>query len=177
MDSPDCGRHSAVHTEAGLLYPARDAPLRPWADSTAHACLCTDFTEFCLEACCPGACRWTLRGPAQQTAAQGATLGVGVAVRTQQRRQGVTSDLKISTVISFLLAPALFPLIWGVLVYRGRWLTGARPRGTLVTRVELPDEISLVDLPHLVPWDLLHQQQLRGHGVRGQDAPADRSSV
>lgn len=40
-------------------------------------------------------------------------------------------------------------------------------------RVKLPDEVSLVDLPHLVPRDLLHQQQLRGHSVWGQDASAE----
>lgn len=32
--------------------------------------------------------------------------------------------------------------------------------GALLVRVKLPDEVSLVDLPHLVPRDLLHQQQL-----------------
>lgn len=30
----------------------------------------------------------------------------------------------------------------------------------LVMRVELPEEVLLVDLPHLVPRDLLHQQEL-----------------
>lgn len=54
---------------------------------------------------------------------------------------------------------------------------GSRLEGTLLTRVELPDEVSLVDLPHLVPRDLLYQQELRGHGVRGQDTPADMGVV
>ena len=45
--------------------------------------------------------------------------------------------------------------------------------GALLVRVKLPDEVSLVDLPHLVPRDLLHQQQLRGYRVRGQDASAE----
>lgn len=45
--------------------------------------------------------------------------------------------------------------------------------GALLVWVKLPDEVSLVDLPHLVPRDLLHQQQLRGHCVRGQDASAE----
>ena len=45
--------------------------------------------------------------------------------------------------------------------------------GTPVARVELPDKVLLVDLPHLVPRDLLHQQELRGHRVRGQETAAE----
>lgn len=37
--------------------------------------------------------------------------------------------------------------------------------------VELPDQILLVDLAHLIPRDLLHQQEPRGHSVGGQEAP------
>lgn len=37
-------------------------------------------------------------------------------------------------------------------------------------RVELPNQVLLVDFAHLVPWDLLHQQKLRGDGVGGQGA-------
>ena len=45
----------------------------------------------------------------------------------------------------------------------------------LAVRVELPDKVLLVDLPHLVPWDLFYQQELRGHGIWGQDTSAEIS--
>lgn len=45
--------------------------------------------------------------------------------------------------------------------------------GSPVARVELPDKVLLVDLPHLVPRDLLHQQEFRGHRIRGQDTSAE----
>lgn len=47
------------------------------------------------------------------------------------------------------------------------------PRVTLVVGVELPNQILLVDLPHLVPWDLLYQQQLRRYGIRGHDVSVE----
>lgn len=44
---------------------------------------------------------------------------------------------------------------------RGRWaLVHGRCWSLAGLREELPDQVLLVDLAHLVPWDLLHQQEL-----------------
>lgn len=60
---------------------------------------------------------------------------------------------------------------------RGRGAVGTPQRQAVVLScsrgVEASEQGFLVHLAHLVARDFLHQQQLRGHGVRGQDVPVD----